>query len=119
MTGVSIIRLLLGFIGVLLLIGGIAVGVVGTSIPGNWFFGVEMVIGGVIFMLVALLEISRYRSQSAELGHISPGPGGGETTPPEARFRRTEEVFVDPTSSQRMRVYLDPTSGERRYVAEG
>ena len=35
------------------------------------------------------------------------------------RFRPTGEVFIDPTSGQRMRVVVDPSSGERRYVAEG
>ena len=36
----------------------------------------------------------------------------------EPRFRRTDEVFVDPTTRRRMRVWLDPANGERRYRAE-
>jgi hypothetical protein len=37
---------------------------------------------------------------------------------PVAPFRPTDELFVDPTSGQRLRVYLDPATGERRYYAE-
>jgi hypothetical protein len=36
----------------------------------------------------------------------------------EARFMRTDERFVDPTSHLTMRVWIDPTTGERRYRAE-
>jgi hypothetical protein len=39
--------------------------------------------------------------------------------PLEARFKPTGELFVDPTSGQRMRVVIDPSNGERRYIAEG
>ena len=39
-------------------------------------------------------------------------------TRPEAPFRATGEVFVDPTSGHRLRVYLDAATGERRYFAE-
>ena len=116
--GVSIVRLALGGVGVLLLIGGVAIGVT-TGIPGNGFFAIEMILGGVIFMVVAVVEISRYRSSSAELGHETPGPGGGEPGPLDGRFRRTDEVFVDPTSKRTMRVFVDANTGERRYVAEG
>ena len=37
---------------------------------------------------------------------------------PEAPFRPTDELFMDPTSGQRLRVYLNPATGERRYFAE-
>jgi hypothetical protein len=46
-------------------------------------------------------------------------PGRREPERPEARFRPTDEVFVDPTTHQKMRVYADSATGERRYVAEG
>ena len=51
----------------------------------------------------------------------APGPGGGESldTPMEPRFRRTDELFEDPSSRRTMRVWLDPATGERRYRAEG
>jgi hypothetical protein len=77
------------------------------------------VVGGAVLLIGALIEASRYRSQAAEHSKLSPGPGGGETGPLEARFQRTDEVFVDPTSNRTMRVYVDSRTGERRYVAEG
>ena len=76
-------------------------------------------IGGAVLVIAMLIETTRYRSQSAERNKLAPGPGGGEPGPVEARFRRTDEVFIDPTSHYRMRVYLDDRTGERRYVAEG
>ena len=67
-----------------------------------------------------LLERTRYRSEAAERANDSTGPGGGETYGQlEARFQRTEETFIDPTTRLRMRVLVDPRTGERRYVAEG
>jgi hypothetical protein len=36
----------------------------------------------------------------------------------EPRFRRTDELFEDPSSRRPMRVWLDPATGERRYRAE-
>ena len=57
---------------------------------------------------------------AAEHTMEAPGPGGGEPTGPlEPRFRRTAEVFIDPTTHHRMRVWVDPDTGERRYLAEG
>lgn len=60
-------------------------------------------------------------SESAERASLPTGPGGGEPMGEalDGRFRRTDEVFVDPTSGRRMRVWLDGASGERRYRAEG
>jgi hypothetical protein len=40
-----------------------------------------------------------------------------ETDRPEAGWRRTDEVFNDPSTNRVMRVWLDQR-GERRYVAE-
>jgi len=116
MTGVSVVRILLGVIGAILLISAVVVTLARASIP--IFVTVWMFATGTLLVIVALLEITRYRSQAAESGHIQPGPGGGETNEPEPRFRRTEEVFVDPTTGRRMRVFADPNTGERRYVAE-
>jgi hypothetical protein len=70
-------------------------------------------------MVAAAFEVMRYRSEAAEANRAAPGPGGGEPDRPEGRFQRTDEVFVDPTTHQTMRVYSDPATGERRYVAEG
>lgn len=43
----------------------------------------------------------------------------GESQLPAEGWRRTDEVFVDPTTSRRMRVWVDPRDGSRHYVAEG
>jgi len=42
----------------------------------------------------------------------------GESDKPNADWRRTEELFNDPSTNRVMRVWLD-TAGERHYVAEG
>jgi hypothetical protein len=115
-SGAGLVRIVLGLFGAALLIGGVALAFAG----GGLFIGaIWMIASGVVLVIVALIEIGRYRSEAAEKAHFQPGPGGGETTPPEPRFRPTDEVFVDPTSQRRMRVFTDPNTGERRYVAEG
>jgi hypothetical protein len=101
------IRVVLGVIGALLLGGGIllGLGVGGAAIvPAFW-----MISSGVVLLIVAAVEVMRYRT----------GPGGGEIGRPDNRFKPTDEVFVDPTTERRMRVYTDGRTGERRYVAEG
>ncbi len=112
----NVIRVLLGVIGAGLLIGGLIVGSLGGAaiVPAFW-----MIISGSILLIVAVIETMRYRSEAAEMTRGAPGPGGGESAPPESRFRPTDEVFVDPTTQVRMRVYADGRTGERRYVAEG
>ncbi len=117
MSGAMIIRVLLGIVGAMLLIGGVMLAFVGGG--ALIWATIWMVAAGSVLVIASLLEISRYRSEAAEGAHFQPGPGGGETVPPEPRFRRTDEVFVDPTSQRTMRVYADPNTGERRYVAEG
>jgi hypothetical protein len=42
----------------------------------------------------------------------------GESDKPKADWRRTEELFNDPSTNRVMRVWLDP-AGERHYVPEG
>src|SRR3954447_78070 len=116
-TGSMVVRVILGTIGALLLIAGLALVFVVGPIAG--LGGAWLIIGGAFFRAGVLIESSRYRSQAAEQAKLTPGPGGGETGPVEARFSPTAEVFVDPTSSRRMRVYVDARTGERRYVAEG
>jgi hypothetical protein len=82
--------------------------------PGLW-----LLTSGAVLIVVAVLERTRYRSEAAERANEPAGPGGGETPGVvEARFRPTDEVFVDPTTGRRMRVLLDQRTGERRYVAE-
>jgi hypothetical protein len=109
-----IARAVMVVLGVLLLLGGLAV-----TAAGYGFIGLSMVAGGVILVIAAVFEVMRYRSAAAEANRDRPGPGGGEPERPESRFQPTDEVFVDPTTQRRMRVYADSRTGERRYVAEG
>jgi len=115
--GLGIVRGLLAFVGALMLAGGLAVVVGGGdgSLAGLWF----VFVGGVLLLAVAL-ERARYRSEQADRAGAPPGPGGGESldAPMEPRFRRTDEVFQDPSSQRQMRVWIDSASGERRYRAE-
>ena len=113
----AIVRGLVVLVGVLQLVGGLAIVVGGgTDAPG----GLWLMAAGGFFVVIPFLERSRYRSEAAERGQTPVGPGAGETAdaPIEARFRLTAEVFEDPTSGHRMRVLIDPRTGERRYVAE-
>jgi len=117
--GLGIVRIGLLAIGGLLLIGGLALvvlGGTGAAVAGLW----AVLSGGILLVAVAV-ERMRYRSEQAERVAAPPGPGGGEEpdAPLEVRFGRTDEVFEDPTSRERMRVWLDPATGERRYRAEG
>ena len=75
---------------------------------------------GIAFMIGTLIERVRYRSEATDRSGAPTGPGGGEPIGAqiEPRFRRSDEVFIDPTSSRTMRVWVDPGNGERRYEAE-
>lgn len=42
----------------------------------------------------------------------------GESQHPQPEWRRTDEVFTDPSTNRVMRVWLDAL-GERHYVSEG
>jgi hypothetical protein len=107
------IRILVGVLGALMIVGGLAAVASGDVPDGLWV----MVIGAVAIVAVAL-ERSRYRSEAAERTAGDPGPGGGEPSTPAPPFIPTEERFVDPTTGRRLRVYVDPATGERRYFAE-
>ncbi len=113
----SVGRALAFVVGGLMVLSGLAsVAIDGAAgAAGAW-----LVIVGMVLMIAAVLERWRYRSESADRAGLPIGPGGGEPTdqPLDDRFRRTEEIFVDPTSGRRMRVWLDGSSGERRYRAE-
>ncbi len=116
--GVTITRGLVGGLGLLLLLGGIAVAAV-TGPGGSLMAALVLFVPGAILITVMLLERTRYRSLRAERSGDPHGPGGGEPTAPEPRFRPTDERFVDPTTAVPMRVWVDPATGERRYVPEG
>ncbi len=109
-------RLVLAFAGAIIVLVGLSEAVT----DGERFLGlVTVTIGGGI-LIAMLYERLRYRSGPAEARNEPAGPGGGEpagSVP--IGFRPTNEVFVDPSSGQRMRVYLQPATGNRRYLAEG
>src|SRR3954451_13083204 len=111
-------RIVVLLFGLTLLVAGIALITLeggGGTITGLWVGAT-----GVVIMVATLLERVRYRSDATDRAGDPAGPAGGEPlgTRLDPRFRRSDEVFVDPTSGHRMRVWLDPTSGERRYVSE-
>jgi hypothetical protein len=112
-------RLVALALGLTLLLAGLAILAIGggspASIPGWW-----LAIGGAVLLVGTLIERSRYRSNASDGYRVPAGPGGGEPTGTtlDPRFRRTDEVFADPTSGHQMRVWTDPSSGERRYLAE-
>ncbi|HSL77724.1 MAG TPA: hypothetical protein VK867_12325 [Candidatus Limnocylindrales bacterium] len=100
---------------------GLVMTVLGLSLVGSQnSTGLYPLFTGLVFIVAAVIERMRYRSNEAETTADRPGPGGGEPTgiPLDARFRPTEERFEDPTTGVRMRVWLDPIVGERRYVAD-
>jgi hypothetical protein len=108
-------RVVLAVVGVALFVLGLAlVAIGGAAAPG----GIWALISGGVLLIAVVLERQRYRSEAAERNGGPPGPGGGEPDAPGAPFERTEERFVDPTTSRVMRVYVDPRTGERRYAAE-
>jgi hypothetical protein len=116
--GFGAARLIVLAAGLTMAVAGLAVlafGGAAAAITGVWMVGI-----GLAFMVGTLIERVRYRSEAADRSGEPHGPGGGEPTGAsiEPRFRRSDEVFIDPTSSRTMRVWVDPGNGERRYVAE-
>jgi hypothetical protein len=112
----GLVRTAVFAVGVLMVVGGF--GLMAAD-PVQAGAGLWSVILGGAAMIVPVLERRRYRSEAAERSNEPIGPGGGETPGEvDARFRPTEEVFIDPTTGRQMRVLVDPRSGERRYVAE-
>jgi hypothetical protein len=115
----AIVRGGLVVVGILLMLAGL--GVI-TALPGiDGLVGLQLVGFGAFLVVVVAIERHRYRSAAAERSNEPAGPGGGEPSGAaiDARFRPTSELFIDPTTGQRMRVVIDPANGERRYVAEG
>lgn len=109
----AVMRVIVGVLGGLMIVGGVA----GIAV-GAWPGGLWAMVIGLVAILAVVLERARYRSEAAENSAGASGPGGGEASMPVAPFRPTDELFIDPTSGQRLRVYLNPATGERRYYAE-
>lgn len=61
-----------------------------------------VVIAGIV---IALFGWDRYR-------------GGRKGVSGSSAAHRTDEVFIDPDTGQRMRVWYDPTTGQREYRPE-
>lgn len=66
---------------------------------------------GFVYAIVALVLIGLLVASLFIRRH-------GETEKPKPGWRRTEEVFNDPSTNRVVRVWLDK-SGERHYVPEG
>jgi hypothetical protein len=102
------------------IVGGLALAVAFPG-EGGIFSGVVLAVIGFGGIVALAFERMRYHSEADERPSDDPARAGGD--PPGTRlppsFRRTDEVFVDPSSGVTMRVWFDPSSGERRYVAEG
>ena len=67
--------------------------------------GLGALVIGAVCILAALLERERYDVREAPVAR-------------EGGLRPTDEVFVDPTTGERMRVWFDASSGARRYERE-
>jgi hypothetical protein len=66
---------------------------------------------GVIILLVLAVVVGCFFISLTLRRH-------GESDRPNPDWRRTEEVFNDPSTNRVMRVWLD-TAGDRHYVPEG
>ena len=105
--GFGLARILVLAFGLILALAGlvlIAVEGPALSITGIWLVGI-----GIAFMIGTLIERVRYRSEATDRSGAPTGPGGGEPIGAqiEPRFRRSDEVFIDPTSSRTMRVWIE------------
>ena len=105
------LRIVVGVVALLMLLAGLALLTTGPPelVSGLWL----MVLGGVGLIAVAF-ERMRYGSEAAERS----GDAGIDSGPLDARFRATDERFVDPTTRRRVRVWVDPDTGERRYRSD-
>jgi hypothetical protein len=107
-----ILRALVAVVGVLCLMGGLAViSGGGRAAPS----GLWLIVLGAAALIAVAFERTRYRSESAERDGGASGSAGIDDGPLDPGFRATEERFVDPTTRQRLRVWVNPASGERRY----
>lgn len=97
---VPIVRLVVGVVSAVAIIAGlisVAMGVVAA---------LYLVVAGAIGLAIVIFERQRY------------GAGGEAEQAPSERFRRTEEVFIDPSTGLRTRVWIDTESGQRTYRQE-
>ena len=95
----SAIRVLVAAVAACFIAVGLLTIVLGQPLSGAW-----TLLLGLIGVVVVLYERRRY--------------GSGQPAGTESRFRSTEEVFLDPSTGQRMRVHVDPESGDRQYLPD-
>ena len=81
----QLIRVAAFAVGALMFLGGLAEISLGgpVTLTGVWVVAIAAAI-----MVAAVLQRSGYRSEAAERGHATPGPGGGETGPMDRDSRR-------------------------------
>jgi hypothetical protein len=91
------VRVVVGGLGLLAILGGLAAVAYGEALAGIW----GVIVGGVL-LGAAFFEKGRYRARDDQPER----PGGSQPT---------NEVFVDPTTGERIRVWFDPSTGFRRY----
>lgn len=88
---------------VVLCLGALAVAAGAVLLGTGDRAGINLILIGAVILLGTAFERWRYR----------------KAPPAGARWQRTAERFVDPTTGDTMEVYYDPASGERRYLREG
>ena len=106
------VRVVVAVVAVLVIIVGLGVTMLGGA---NVLTGLWMLLIGGAGLIALAFERTRYQSEAAERASDAPGQAGVDVGPPDARFRPTDERFLDPTTRRQLRVWLDPASGERRY----
>jgi hypothetical protein len=89
----SAIRVLVAIVAACFIAVGLLTIVLGQPLSGAW-----TLLLGLVGVVVVLYERRRY--------------GSDQAAGTESRFRPTEEVFLDPSTGQRMRVHVDPESGD-------
>lgn len=109
-------RIFIGVVGVLMMLAGL--GVLATVSGAERLTGLWLIVVGAGAVVAVAFERMRYRSEAAERSGDPAGDGAFDSAPLDARFRPTDERFVDPTTRRQLRVWVDPASGERRYRAD-
>jgi hypothetical protein len=93
------IRILVAIVAACFIAVGLLTIVLGQPLSGAW-----TLLLGLVGVVVVLYERRRY--------------GSDQAAGTESRFRPTGEVFLDPSTGQRMRVHVDPESGDRQYLPD-
>lgn len=118
MLGAS--RVIVVFFSLCFLVGGVALA---FALPGQGGIvtGLVLVVMGVGGIGAIAFEKMRYHDEDEQRPSDDPTKAGGTPpgTPLPPSYRRTDEVFTDPSTGVTMRVWFDPATGDRRYLADG